>query len=408
MRPHGGEYPRCCFESAAIRMRIAHLGTFDVDNYGDLLFPLVAQWRLPGASWVHISPCGGRAEFVDSVNTIRFDEATTESFDAVVVGGGNIVHLRRSSLAQYSSLAGMAYPALSLGATALARCLNVPLVFNGPSVRKVEMGRIETRLLADIFSQSSYTALRDEFSVSLADRSGATPARMIPDTAFDISRMWPIESRNEVGRVVGHVVVHVNRRYGGDAYSTAKAIDRICSKSGGNVQFLPIGPCHGDIEYMREVSAHMSCPSLSSSVLSLRAFAEQIATAQAYVGSSMHGFITAISYGVPALLVLENRPLEKFGGLLKTLEAPAYVICNSWEDAVTRFDRRWTIDSNVRNQIFSSLDEHWTDLEAAVGGQGVKKSPATIAHWSTFVKLSQMEVGIRRAVRWITKMRSYR
>jgi hypothetical protein len=42
-------------------LRIAHFGTFDVEHYGDLLFPLILERRLSDIyeEFVHASPVGG-------------------------------------------------------------------------------------------------------------------------------------------------------------------------------------------------------------------------------------------------------------------------------------------------------------------------------------------------------------
>ena len=45
----------CADRAPEALMRIAHFGTFDVDNYGDLLFPHLAEWRLPDSSLASMS-----------------------------------------------------------------------------------------------------------------------------------------------------------------------------------------------------------------------------------------------------------------------------------------------------------------------------------------------------------------
>ena len=57
-------------------MKLAHFGTFDVENYGDLLFPLLLERRLSGLCdrFVHVSPRGGPPPWNDCVETIGFDQ----------------------------------------------------------------------------------------------------------------------------------------------------------------------------------------------------------------------------------------------------------------------------------------------------------------------------------------------
>ena len=52
-------------------MKIAHFGTFDVDNYGDLLFPHIVEWRMPSVEWIHISPSRNVPKFSDALKRGR-------------------------------------------------------------------------------------------------------------------------------------------------------------------------------------------------------------------------------------------------------------------------------------------------------------------------------------------------
>lgn len=376
-------------------MNIAHYGTFDVDNYGDLLFPLIAEWRIPSHSWAHFSPCGDVPIFSDALKPLSAKEFNVSELAGVMIGGGNIFHIRSSPVPKYSEIKDTAYPSLILGAAKLASTNKVPLIINGPSIRNFKFDILERHLLAKTLTLSSYSAFRDQFSVALACDFAKCKAELIPDTAFDISRMWPISTLNQLpGK--GHITVHVNNRYGGDPQSVARAIDNIASAINAETQFLPIGPCHGDIEYMHEVVGRMSAVALPTTTYSLRLFAEQIGKSRAYIGSSMHGFITAISYGVPSLLVLNERPMEKFAGLLDALQAPVSVICSSWEEAAIRINGAWEPGSARRRQIFANLDEHWRQVESLVEGGANNKSRETFRFWRASISAMRLEARGRR------------
>ena len=383
-------------------MKIAHLGTFDVGNYGDLLFPLVAEWRMPSAEWIHASPRGGKSQFVDSVDPICFEDLMHKSFDAVMVGGGNIVHLRRSSLDNYAHIKNEAYASFSIGAANLASLNRVQLVFNAPSIRKCSLGMLEKALLRKVIKMSSYCGFRDRYSVELSKDFGCNLSAMVPDTALDISRMWPTNSSIFEGSG-GHIAVHVNHRYGGDAETTAKALDEMAKRSNSSICFLPIGPCHGDIEYMYEVKRKMSSPACPITNLSLRFFADQISKAKFFVGSSMHGFITGISYGVPSLLVLNEHPLEKFAGLLDILGAPSEVICRSWVEAVTRLNIAWEPGHFKRDELFETLDAHWERLEIAIVDKSSRKNSVMLNYWKKSLQIAQFEVDVRRIFPWLIR-----
>ena len=156
-------------------MRIAHFGTFDVDNYGDLLFPHIAEWRLPFAKILHVSPAGGSTVFRDSLPAVTMAEVSDQKPDAVIVGGGNIVHLRANTLREYREISTLAYPSLSVGAAELAEKNNVPLIFNGPSIPITHLNLVERRFLGRAIRNASCLAVRDAVSLTLAESLGADP-----------------------------------------------------------------------------------------------------------------------------------------------------------------------------------------------------------------------------------------
>lgn len=377
-------------------MKVAHFGTFDVDNYGDLLFPYVAEWRLPKVEWVHVAPIGGKAQFIDALNSLGFSEFQGETIGGVVIGGGNIVHLRRSSVAKYQSIASFAYPSLVAGAAQIASAYGVPLMFNGPSVAGLRLGYFERRILQQVFSRAIYLGFRDRVSVETVSALGLNGAKVIPDTAFDISRMWPVGVSAGNPNRGGYFVVHVNNRYGGGVDATAKAIDNMAKRMGVQAVFLPIGPCHGDVEYMRVVAARMrSAPRLVEQ-LSLRQFAMDIAHARLYVGSSMHGFITALSYGVPCLLILGEKIMGKFVGLLDVAELPEYAIQKSWSEAAERTHLAVTLSDKVRSSVLSLLDLHWGEVWAALNSPAPRMNTNRLANWRREIWLSRAENIVRK------------
>ena len=72
-------------------MTIAHFGTFDVENYGDCLFPLLFERKMAaaGIESVHVSPRGVATRWPDGAETISIREALASShqFSAAVLGG---------------------------------------------------------------------------------------------------------------------------------------------------------------------------------------------------------------------------------------------------------------------------------------------------------------------------------
>lgn len=371
---------------------VAHYGTFDVDNYGDLLFPHIIEWRLKGVHITHVSPTARRPLFEDAR---QCTDQTPENVSCVLVGGGNIVHLRPTSVESYKDVSKLAYPGLSAGAAEFAARSGAALAVNAPSIAVHRLNLLERYVLSRVFSSAAYLSFRDVESVKTARQLGAKDVELVPDTAFDIARMWPIAA-------MGHepsepyMVVHVNSRYGGDARDIAKALDDLSAREGFLIKLLAIGPCHNDIEYMRSVSSLMKSEHKCISDYRLRRFAVEIARSSIYIGSSMHGFITAASYGVPGVLVLGTSVKAKFFGVLDACGMPESLIFSKWVDLLSTDLPQITMTDEVRSRLFARLDAHWHKVEEVIKAPVQRQVPEIVLQWEWWVRCSQSLAFLRR------------
>lgn len=315
-------------------MRIAHFGTFDVENFGDLLFPLVLERRLAGRGHVvtHVSPIGGPPVFGDCVATISVEQARQRDFDGVVIGGGHLIHGRPSDVAAYRAAgdrALFAYAELWFGATRLACERGASLVWNAPGVPGPVPSETAA-LLRWAASQADYLALRDETSRGFFERAfegqGAArggecvDAAVVLDTAIDVAQLFSATELDRAFRAAfetrGQVAperalaLHFNARFLQDGIeATADRIGTLCRVRGLVPILLALGPCHGDGALVRALSAALAVPHLAlDAPASLRELVACLRGAELYVGSSLHGGITARAFDRPAIFVAPEAP----------------------------------------------------------------------------------------------------
>lgn len=365
-------------------IKIAHFGTFDVDNYGDLLFPHIAEYRLRKYYWEHISPTENSTIFKDAKKIISFENAVNNKYDAVIIGGGNIIHLLPNNQTVYNNLRGFEYANLWVGAAKLATHQKIPYVFNAPGISKSFQEFLHKKIAAATFNNASYLAFREIFSKQMAiDVFRGTyqgvkkNIAIVPDTAFDIDRMWPIEQ----ARDFDYIVVNVNSRYHEPARETAFNLDKISKELKMPIKFVLIGDCHGDKEFTTKVSQEMKEKHQISNINSLKETAHLIANATYFFGSSMHAFITALAYGVPAFLVLNLKPIHKFLGLLEVAELDRNVICTSFKDSYKKLKYPAKLTQNVKLKIQTSLDNHWKKIDDVVTKQEKSKRSIYISNY---------------------------
>lgn len=369
-------------------MRLAHYGTFDVDNYGDLLFPKIIEWRLPDWKIQHISPTKTGTRFEDAAATQARPDGRMQAY---VTGGGNIFNFRSTPLQEYAAVSREAYARLVIEPFEHAQRHKVPYLINSPSLSAKKHTFLEKIMLSQILGSADYISFRDTHSVHEAQCRTNQVVHCVPDTALDVARMWPVYEQAEEGN---YATIHVNRRYGGTAREIASALDRIGAQTGLTILLLPVGPCHGDIDFMHEVSGHLTTSHICHEQYSLRGFAEIIAGGRMYLGSSMHGFITSLSYDRPCLLVLGPQVMEKFKGLLDLCGLSETAIMRDWREAADKNCPVVRMTAARRTQIFSQLDEHWERFRAELGGVSRRKR-FPIAPLMPLVNLSQKSMGLR-------------
>lgn len=327
---------------------VALFGTFDVANYGDLLFPHIAA-HLLGTSVGDLrcySPRGGAPDWEDVAAARAVTAFSGDPPPALcLIGGGNIIHASPTPLADYAgafSDTRFTYASLWLGASILAARAEATLAWNAPGVPFPLEGTWARRLRDLALDAADHLCVRDEASrVYLG--GGRFDIKVLPDTALKLGAVWPaaaltdharaaFESRG-VGVPSRWIVFHVNDRYIGPGLPEAcAAAGRIAAGLDAVPVLLAIGPCHDDDALARQAAALFDGKALLvDRPRGLKEVASLIAHAQAYVGSSMHGLITALAYRRPGLAVARTR-MVKFLGLLEQLGEPDR-LQESWEDA---------------------------------------------------------------------------
>lgn len=367
-------------------MKIAHFGTFDVDNYGDLLFPYIAKYRYPDINWTFVSPTNSSSQFTDSIQPIDFNEANKINFDAIIIGGGNIIHTKRTSLEAYHKVGEYAYPNLWIGAAKMAMQKKIPFAFNAPGISNLYASFVDRILFKVVFRRSNYISFREENSVNFAKKLTNKEVKCIPDTALEISKVWPYESEEKEKKLT----INLNQRYHKPANVTAILIDKIANELKLSVEIVVIGDCHGDLNFSKEVMSHLKSKEVTiKEVQGLKELAHTIASSSYFIGSSMHAFITAISYRTPCLLVLNESPMHKFTGLTKTLKLDSTVICSNWGEAINRIKAPAIVDDKTWEEINIQLNNHWADMIKSIQTPPKKTFSITLNFWKSLINLDR-------------------
>jgi len=364
--------------------QIGICGTFDVENYGDLLFPMLAEKELTcrlGPLKLHrfsyypkFSP-----DWPYDVTSVVELPKVISKLDAMIIGGGHLIRFDKDIARDYvSPHPGIHHPTgYWLTPALIALQNNVPLLWNAPGVCG-EIPAWAEPLLKSAVDLSRYVSVRDEQSwKALARISDHAEIAIVPDSAFGIGQLInPLDAspdfvnlRASLGLTGPYIVIQATK--GLDAFANcAQCHPELFA--GYQQVLVPIGPSLGDdVALLAHLFPQALCV---RTFLHPHTMAELIAGAAAVVGMSLHLSITALAYGVPVF-----RPAHRF--------MAKYSILSAFDDVYAfddccEIDPEWFISRFGKTKpalaVSKSIDRlalHWDRVAEAIQTKRMQTVP---------------------------------
>ena len=315
--------------SRAARDRPVHLeawGTFDVDNLGDQLFPVVmahALRRVGGphahltlaSSWGGMVP-GWSKETLGAVmgpeamTTRRLVPACQPGFaeqsglaDAVVVAGGDVIQditvaLRRDGVKLCDYVVSRIATDMPMLAT------RVPVGWHAVGMPS-QFAEPHRQQLAAVIGNLRWCSVRDGDSAAhVQGLVGQLPVRVVPDSVWTLPDVWTLETVTDRAARMRHsgalpdgpyVAVHASF-LDADAMRSLAGQLRLLSEQRVTPLLVALGPCFGDDSTLASLGRSVGIPILVGRSVPDRVAA--LAAAEGYLGTSLHGGVVAASYGV--------------------------------------------------------------------------------------------------------------
>lgn len=337
------------------------VGAFDRYNYGDLLFPRVIQGWLkkfrPDLFEIYSVRCFGLIaqdlSFEGGPSVRPLHELLSEDLAAgslVVLAGGDLLPARLSGLSIDLAKNGTEEVLLKILRKVLGSVFfeswmkrrfkvespfpwiiaeslfkgNAKVVYNsvgGASL--VNMKKEEKKLILAGLHDSSYRSFRDKTTAAAVEPLSSVLA---PDCAVLVSDLETVLKINDIPKLSNFIgggryfVVQCGAPAlkKGNISVLADQIDRLAQKTGFKAVCLPLGIArnHNDIEVLSLLSRHLKTKPLFLDRPTVLESMNVIANADFFVGSSLHGCITSISFGVP--FVALGAQASKLGAFLQT------------------------------------------------------------------------------------------
>ena len=371
---------------------ICQLGTFDVENYGDLLYPIVFR-HLTKSKDLVIQPyslLGGDAPHEADYKT----EPIGNLFEGpgarkLVIGGGDILrtdwdlmarHYGRRSRASLKALrqsigisGAIGYavrentPRLEPGSFYAkrfrTRWMNYPAAgpflidpkdLAGESVVSYlscgvphDFEADEKHRVRETLAHASFIGLRDRQSAERLRAAGVDrELHIAPDLAVTLSDQFDREKLTRRARtILSSIDVSENRPFlclqsqpypGFFEADIERELKRYKQRRDLDIVALPLGYCHGDHEFLQNLAQRSGGIVKYAAVDSIFDMLAIIAASEVFAGTSLHGNITAFSFGIPH--VFGPLPVAKAEGFLQVVNLPGELKMRSWSELNDKID----------------------------------------------------------------------
>lgn len=288
-------------------MRIAFTGVFDIDNYGDHLFPIIFADNLKRrhieAELFLFSPFSGEQGFgqhqpIYALRDLEYYHKKYQ-FDAIVVGGGEILHFFSFQQKNHQG-EKVDYPIYEtwLNPSLVGKKYGIPVIWNNPGC-PFEFKGYQKYIAENLVKDVSYISVRNQFSYNEIRKLSGN-VHLSVDTAFDLPNVYP---KSELKCPIGkkYVVFHCNHYIGKDYYD--EALEELLKLSEEyEIVLLPLAYTNDDHEIAQRLYNDSNKRFIfPDKELSMKQIVSYFAYTDLYIGVSFHGAISAFSYGNPVI-----------------------------------------------------------------------------------------------------------
>lgn len=369
---------------------LSHLGTFDIENYGDLLYPLIFERILQKyetpvrvSQYSFLNGCAPHNAGFETIPLRNLFRPTTVSPTRLVIGGGDILRTDRDLVATHYQAAHRNYYARlrhSLGLVNSFQYL-VRQTLLPQSGSKFYAGRFRSRWMdypgagpfiidpddlpdgtmvcylscgvphefsateADqvkrAFEKAQFVYSRDEQSAEkLRNVNVRREIRFAPDLTITLSDQFNQADEARRGReILSRLGVSVDRPVlcfqsqpypGFREEEIVQQLQRYMERAHSDIVLLPTGYCHGDHKFLQSLLKESAGAFKYAAVDSVFDVIAIIAASDVFVGTSLHGNITASSFGIPHLF--GPLPVAKIEGFLSVMNLPPELKLHSWAE----------------------------------------------------------------------------
>lgn len=383
------------------------IGAFDRYNYGDLLFPYIVENQFKnydpsvglkyfGLIKSDLSKVGGKP--TDSIKSFyKYCNTDKDRQIIVVIAGGETIQATwRGLYASISYIFNFAIRKFNrydkilsydcLAKTMVGGKTDLPFTFSKTDFKYVDfvIGNSlgGSAIKSNFFNAKRTKTLREIDVLNVRDmetlkilKEHNIPSNLIPDSAILMSKVFKKDAlKNKVNNSIlefikqdEYIFFQINNSsFKSNEAEIIQELENCYKKSSYKICLCPIGKAlaHDDQKALANINRSINVPHSLFNEVSIWDIMYLIAMAKCYIGTSLHGAITAMSFKVPYIGL--NKGISKLDNYIKTwgvTELEGSVDINSFS---CRFETALAIKQeelamSLNNQV-SILEESFRNL----------------------------------------------
>ena len=288
------------------KVNIALCGAYDILSYGDALFPVALEYELKRRIKIDevflFAPVGNVKCVSNDAMVYSYQEMERLheefQFSAIIVGGGEMLHFAPICFKD-SQDKELVYHEAELWKVPVefAKSKGIPYYINAVGVAR-EFDNEQQLVIKEYFKSAEYISVRDIYSFERL-RNFVDHVELVPDSLWNINRYLSNEQPIVEGE---YVVVQYGTMYQNE--ELFQVIDEIKRQNRVKIVILPINYCHEDKIFAEKARKYFNDSIIIYDYqLSVEEIFNIIANAKLFIGTSLHGTLTALSNRVYAIVV---------------------------------------------------------------------------------------------------------
>ncbi len=362
-----------------MKYNIAIIGTFDYENFGDLMFPIVFKKQIekrieldnlflfsPNQCQMPLNPEKTQVYSIDKLEQIHNEYG----LNAIVFGGGDLARLDNAFAPQENYIPENTSFDLMVYSAVIANKYNIPCLWNCPGV-PFEFSTSEQKIVSVLLDDFvDYVAVRDARSAEILKSCGChSEVKVSPDTVLSIGTLID-KNENGVfdslcseydflddGYMVYQMSINKDIINDFDRFKAdlCKQLSDLSENTKNKIVFLPIGNVHNDEKNISYLLSEFKNENFFTFNRKLNIYETNaiLANATVFIGTSLHGNIVSNSYGVPSI-GLDLYDFVKLKNYFKLFNRSEYCItdinniCKAY-DKITQSDAIRVLQDAVDN-----------------------------------------------------------